>query len=60
MWLIFLGIMIAIFVLLGWRNANQNYTAGSGLFKHSDYNLQKDEHMDASDYNYYNKTDKLK
>ena len=60
MWLIFLGIMIAIFVVLGLRNANQNYTIGSGMFKRSDDNLQKDEHMDASDFNYYNDTDKMK
>ena len=60
MWLIFLGIMIAIFVVLGLRNANQNYTAGSGLFKRSENNLQRDEHLDASDFNYYNDTDKLK
>lgn len=60
MWLIFLGIMIAIFVVLGLRSANESYTAGSGMFKRSEGNLQRDEHLDASDYNYYNTTDKLK
>lgn len=60
MWIIFLIIVIGIFAIIGWRNANENYTAGNGLFKRSDDNLSKDEHLDPSDYNYYNSKDKLK
>lgn len=53
-------VIIVFFVVVGLRAANQNYTAGSGLFKRSDNNLEKDEHLDISDYNYYNNKDKLK
>lgn len=60
MWIVFLIIVIGVFAIIGWRNANENYTAGSGLFKRSDDNLSKDEHLDPSDYNYYNSKDKLK
>ncbi len=42
------------------RNANENYTAGSGMFKRSDGNLKKDEHLDVSDYNYYDDEGKMK
>ena len=42
------------------RNANHDYTAGSGMFKRDDNNLEKDKHLDVSDYDYYNKKGKLK
>lgn len=51
---------IVIIIVLGIRNANHNYTLGSGMFKNSDNNLERDENVDISDYNYYNKKDKLK
>ena len=57
---IILVVVIIILVVVGMRNANQNYTIGGGMFKNSDNNLNKDEHMDSSDYNYYNKDGKLK
>ena len=53
-------IIIIVLVVVGMRNANQNYTIGGGMFKNSDDNLKKDEHMDSSDYNYYDKDGKLK
>ncbi len=59
-WLMFGGVVLVVAALLGWRNANHDYTAGSGLFKNSDDNLEKEKHMDASDFNYYNKTGKQK
>ncbi len=59
-WLMFLGAAIVIAVILGIRSANQSYTIGSGLFKNSDYNLDKDKHVDPADYDYYNKKGKLK
>lgn len=52
--------VIVIFAVVKSRKMNENYTVGSGLFKRSDYNLEKDEKMDASDYNYYNDKDQLK
>ena len=58
-WLI-LVVVVIIFLIVGFRNANHNYTIGSGMFKNSDNNLDRDEHLDPSDYDYYNKKDKLK
>ncbi len=46
------GLLILI-VVLARRNMNHNYTIGSGMFKMSDDNLEKDEHLDVSDYNFY-------
>ena len=57
---IILVVVIIILVVIAIRNANQNYTIGGGMFKNSDNNLNKDEHMDSSDYNYYDKDGKLK
>ncbi len=45
--------LIIVFVVIARRNMNHNYTIGSGMFKMSDDNLQKDEHLDSADYNYY-------
>ena len=58
-WIILIVVVI-VFLIVGFRNANQNYTIGSGMFKNSDNNLDRDEHLDPSDYDYYNKKDKLK
>ena len=57
---IILVVVIIILVVIAIRNANQNYTIGGGMFKNSDNNLNKDEHMDSSDYNYYDKDGKFK
>ena len=57
--LLFVGAVV-IAAILGFRNANHNYTVGGGMFKNGDDNLNKDEHLDVSDFNYYNKHDKLK
>lgn len=46
------GLLVLIAVLAK-RNMNHNYTIGSGMFKMSDDNLNKDEHLDAADYNFY-------
>lgn len=58
--IIILVIVIVIGIISGIRNANHSYTIGSGMFKYSDDNLNKDKKLDASDFNYYNKKDKLK
>ncbi len=59
-WVLLFVLFVIVAFILGVRTANQNYTAGGGMFKRSDNNLNKDEHMDASDFNYYDKHDKLK
>lgn len=58
--IIFLIIAIVIIVIFSIRNVNHGYTIGSGMFKNSDNNLDRDEHVDPSDYEYYNKKGKLK
>lgn len=58
--IIFLIVIIIVVVILALRSANHNYTLGSGMFKSSDNNLEKDKHNDISDYNYYNDKDKFK
>lgn len=58
--IIILVIVIVIGIIAGIRNANHSYTIGSGMFKDSDDNLNKDKKLDASDFDYYNKKDKLK
>ena len=51
-WLVFVVVIILV-LALAVRNMNHNYTAGKGMFKNSDNNLEKDEKMDASDYDYF-------
>ena len=42
------------------RTMNHNYTIGSGMFKMSEENLRKHDHMDSSKYNYYDEKGILK
>lgn len=58
--LLILVVIIVVVVIAALRNANQNYTMGSNMFKNSDNNLEKDEHIDPADYDYYNKKGKMK
>ena len=53
-------VVYVIIVVVARRNMNHNYTVGSGLFKMSDNNLQKKEHLDSADYNYYDNKGILK
>ena len=53
-------VIVVIIVIAALRNANQDYTMGSNMFKNSDNNLEKDNHVDPADYDYYNKKGKLK
>lgn len=53
-------VLLIAFVVLARRNMNHNYTIGSGMFKMSDDNLEKDKHLDISDYDYYNKDGNLR
>lgn len=50
---IFLIGLLIVIVVLARRNMNHGYTIGSGMFKMSDDNLEKDKRMDSADYNYY-------
>lgn len=59
-WLVLLVIGVVLFAILGLRKANHDYTLGNALFRNSDNNLQKGEHIDTADYQYYNSDDKLK
>ena len=57
-WLFVVEIIVAvvIFILImavARRNMNHNYTHVKGMFKMSEYTLDKDEHLDPSDYNFY-------
>ena len=56
-WIVF-AVVFIVFAIIAVRNMNHNYTVGSGLFKKSEGNLYKDEKLDVSDYDYYNKTGK--
>ncbi len=58
-WLFFI-IVVVIAVALALRNANHGYTIGKGMYKSSEDNLSADEHLDPSDYDYYDKDGKLK
>ncbi len=57
-WELIVGVVLGIALLIiiavvAKRNMNHNYTIGSGMFKMSDDNLEKDKHVDTADYNYY-------
>lgn len=55
-----LWIAVGVLLVVGAvRMANHSYTRGSGLFKNSEHNLEKEKHLDVSDYQYYNDKDKL-
>lgn len=61
-WLGLAAAVAVIAAIIGYalRNADQSYTMGSGLFKNSENNLTKDEHIDPADYEYFDKKGKLK
>ena len=57
-WEFIAGVIIIIAVILfllvvALRNMNHNYPIGSGMFKMSENNLEKDKHLDSADYNFY-------
>lgn len=47
-------VLILALVIVARRNMNHNYTIGSGMYKMSDNNLEKDKHVDPADFDYYN------
>ena len=57
---VLLVVTAIILIVYKARNINENYTAGKGMFKVSDDNLEKDEKLDSADYNYYDKDGKFK
>ena len=58
LWICSFAVVLIICGVAYARNANHNYTAGSGMFKNSEDNLNEED-KEFSDVNYYNKDDKL-
>ncbi len=56
---IFLIIIVLILAIAFSRTNNDNYHAGGGMFKNSEYNLD-DKEKDISDVEYFNKKGKMK
>ncbi len=59
---ILLGIFAVVILIIGIaysRSMNDNYHAGGGMFKNSEYNLDKKE-KDISDVEYFNRDGKMK
>lgn len=58
---IFIGLAVIVIILAiaFSRTNNDNYSAGSGMFKNSDYNLDEDK-KDFSEVEYFNKKGKMK
>lgn len=52
--------LIILFVVVALRVANHRYTFGTTLFKNSDNNLEKDSHVDVTDYKYYDHKGKMR
>lgn len=53
-------VVVLLFAITAFRNMNHNYTAGSGMFKNSGYDLDSETKKDASDFNYYDTEGKSK
>ncbi|MEE1283014.1 MAG: hypothetical protein UHK60_12330 [Acutalibacteraceae bacterium] len=58
-WLIIFVVVILIIAIAYSRSMNDNYHAGSGMFKNSEYNIDKEE-KDISDVEYFNRDGKMK
>lgn len=59
LWLLLLvGLVVAIVVVFA-RNTSNDYNAGSGMFKNSEFNIEERE-KDFSDVEYYDRTDKMR
>ena len=54
------AILALVMGIVGGRAARHDYTAGRGMFKKRDENFKKDEHMDSSDYNYFDDEGNMK
>ena len=58
-WLIIFAVVILIIAIAYSRSMNDNYHAGGGMFKNSEYNLDAEE-KDISDVEYFNRDGKMK
>ena len=61
-WLCTIGGIVVLVIILAFafsRMTNDDYHAGSGMFKNSEYDLD-DEKKDFSDVEYFNKDGKMK
>lgn len=63
-WLYIIGGLVVIVIILALafsRRTNDDYHAGSGIFKNSDYDLDDDkDKKDFCDVEYFNKDGKMK
>jgi len=60
LWILLGGVAIVIILALAFsRRSNDHYSAGSGMFKNSEYNLDEKK-KDFSDVDYFNKKGKMK
>lgn len=61
MWilLILLLLLVAIGIVVIARNTSNDYNAGSGMFKNSEFNIEE-KNKDFSDVEYYDKSNKMK
>ncbi|MEE0930863.1 MAG: hypothetical protein UIM53_07685 [Acutalibacteraceae bacterium] len=58
MWVL-LVVLIAVGVVVFARNTSNDYNAGSGMFKNSEFNIEETD-KDFSDVEYYDRTNKMK
>lgn len=60
MWLFFAIIIIAVVIFIASRGSSNDYNAGSGIFKNSEFNIDESE-KEFSDVEYYdnNKNNKI-
>ena len=54
------AVILISLIVVAKRNMTHNYTIGSGMFKMSDNNLEKEKHLDSVDYNFYDDKGVLK
>lgn len=52
-------LLAAIGVVVIARNTSNDYNAGSGMFKNSEFNIEE-KNKDFSDVKYYDKSNKMK
>ncbi|MEE1055720.1 MAG: hypothetical protein UH239_00535 [Acutalibacteraceae bacterium] len=58
--LILLALLLVAFgVVIIARNTSNDYNAGSGMFKNSEFNIEE-KNKDFSDVEYYGKSNKMK
>lgn len=59
LWVLLLLGLIVIIVVVFARNTSNDYNAGSGMFKNSEFNIEE-KTKDFSDVEYYDRPNKMK